>query len=285
MNIVLVYNPHSGSALSRGQLAKLCDKHGITVTAYIKVDNSLAKNLKPYSNKDQVIAVIGGDGTISSVANLLVATNAILAPIPGGTLNHFTKDLGIPQDIDEAFGNLIQSKPKTIDIATVNSMMFVNNSSIGMYAASLKERKNMERMLLGKRSAMIFGSIHALFHYRPLSITTKGESFRTPLLFVGNNDYHIDTPLEMGRKRLDKGILSAYAIVASSRLSILRIIWRTMSGGLKQDTDFKIWKTDHITITANKTQLRVSRDGELETIAPPLEYRILPGALRIIGSS
>lgn len=286
MNIVLVYNPRSGSALSRKQLSKLCEKHGITITAYVKINDSFPASLKPYAKKDQIIAVVGGDGSISSTASFLTGSKAILAPIPGGTLNHFTKDLGIPQDADEAFGNLARSrKSKKIDIATINDVAFINNSSIGMYAASLKTRETMERMLLGKRSAMILGSFHAFLHYRPLSVTIKGETFRTPLLFVGNNDYHIDTPLAMGRKRLDAGILSAYAIVASSRLGILRVIWHALSGGLKQDADFRIWKTDHITITTGRTQVRVSRDGELTTVTSPLEYRVAPGALRVIGSS
>ena len=44
------------------------------------------------------VLVAGGDGTIATAASVLVGTPAELAIIPGGTLNHFAKDVGIPLD-------------------------------------------------------------------------------------------------------------------------------------------------------------------------------------------
>src|SRR6185295_15094758 len=46
-----------------------------------------------------IVVAAGGDGTLSSVARQLVATDMTLGVVPAGTLNHFAKDLGIPLDI------------------------------------------------------------------------------------------------------------------------------------------------------------------------------------------
>ena len=42
------------------------------------------------------VLVAGGDGTIARAASALAGTALELAVLPGGTLNHFARDQGIP---------------------------------------------------------------------------------------------------------------------------------------------------------------------------------------------
>ena len=48
-----------------------------------------------------IVAVAGGDGTLSTAAALLAGSNTVLAPIPTGTLNHFARRVGL-DDIEAA---------------------------------------------------------------------------------------------------------------------------------------------------------------------------------------
>lgn len=282
MNIVVVYNSRSGSAHSRDELEKSCAQAGITVDAFIAVEDGFEEQLKQYITKDQVIAVVGGDGTISSAARLLVGSQTVLAPLPGGTLNHFTKDLGISQDIDEALRHLLVSKPQAVDTAAVNNVTFINNSSIGLYPSSLQVREELQSKKITKWLAMIVASARALARYRTYTVTIDEKSFKTPFLFVGNNDYHV-TDSTPGRTHFSEGLLSVYTIAAASRWTLVKILARALMGQLSTAQEFKHWNTAELTIHTKRANVSISRDGELERLATPLEYSTSPKSLIVLG--
>ena len=102
MKVVLVYNPGSGSHSSLKDLQKQFADASIKILETIKVGPNLEASLHKHIKQGEIIAVVGGDGSISAVANMIADTEAVLMPLPGGTLNHFTKDLEIPQSIPDA---------------------------------------------------------------------------------------------------------------------------------------------------------------------------------------
>lgn len=71
MKIVLVFNPKSGSALSKSELNKKCKNAGIKVEKFVAIEDGFEKKLQKYLDKKTYIAVIGGDGTISAVAGIV----------------------------------------------------------------------------------------------------------------------------------------------------------------------------------------------------------------------
>ena len=55
--------------------------------------------------------------------------------IPAGTRNHLALDLGLDRDdVVGALDAFSAGIPRTIDLATVNGRVFVNNASLGLYA-------------------------------------------------------------------------------------------------------------------------------------------------------
>ncbi len=284
MKIVLVYNPQSGSAPSLRQLRTICKKQGIAIETALPISDHLEKDLAPHLKKDKIIAAVGGDGTLSSVAGLLAGSDAVFAPLPGGTLNHFTKDLGISQELSIALRNLTQSTPKRIDVASVNGIVFVNNSSIGVYPSSLSARTELESKQVTKWIAAIIASLRAFVRYKSYTVTIEGETFKTPFLFVGNNDYHLDSIDKPGRTKLTQAILSAYTITSASRLRLLKIFAYAVAGKLQMANDVRIWKTKTLTVHTKKQRIRVSRDGELEYLQTPLHYKSLARQVRVLGS-
>ncbi|MCH4208697.1 diacylglycerol/lipid kinase family protein [Bifidobacterium sp.] len=283
MNIILVDNPESGSAIPRQKLREKCEAAKITVEEFIAIGDGFEGRLKPFIQAGKPIAVIGGDGTVGTVAGLIADTKSILIPLPGGTLNHFTKDLGIPQDIDQALARLATLSPRSIDIAKVNDTIFINNSSIGLYPSSLRGRDRLGSAL-GKWPAAIVASWRAFASFKTYHLVTiDGETFETSFIFVGNNRYDLDAGGGVNRTRLDEGVLTVYAAKTPSRLALLKIALFALIGRDKQLAEFEEFFPAAVTIKTDHAELSVSHDGEVSKLAPPLRYAIQPKALTILG--
>ena len=224
--------------------------------------------------------MVGGDGTISAVAACLSGTKAVCAPLPGGTLNHFTKDLGIPQDLDAALQALMKSKIHTVDVATVNDNVFINNSSLGLYPSSLYTRQRFEDRL-GKWPAAIVASIRSLIRFRLYVVTINDETFRTPFIFVGNNTYAIDSVGAAERTRLDQGILSVMIAKTTTRWGLMKIMAGVLIGKAHTLDEFQTHATTSLTIQARRRAINISRDGEVNRLQTPIRYVSKHNALRV----
>lgn len=283
MKVVVVHNADSGSALPIDEIRTECDAAGIEVTDAVAISRDLASDLRPHVAEGRNIMAIGGDGTVSAVAGLVAHTDATLVPIPGGTLNNFTKDLGVPQDIDEALVRAASTSPRQVDIASVNDVYFVNNSSIGLYSTTLRERETLES-LHGKWSAAAIATAKAFWRFKSYRVEAEGMEFTTPIIFVGNNRYPVDG-FDDGfrRERIDEGTLSVFVVASKRRWSMFKLgLHMVFVRSLKHARDFEDHYGSEFTIVTRRTLVSVSHDGELTSIKSPLRYRIHPGALRVI---
>jgi diacylglycerol kinase family enzyme len=282
MKIIIVYNPKSGSSLKRDALQAKCDENDITIEKFIPIDADLNRNLASFIDGKIVIAAVGGDGTVSAVANVLAGSKALFAPLPGGTLNHFTKDLGVPQDIDDAFAKLSKLKPRLIDVAEVNGKVFINNSSVGLYPSSLRTRKRFEKRV-GKWPAAVLASIHTLVRFKTYTVTIDNKTFKTPFVFIGNNRYIMSAPGVAERKNINEGVLSIFIAKTVSRAVLLKIVLFTLIGNIRQLEEFEVRTTATLTVETSKKHQTISCDGETEYVVSPLEFKIRKRALNVLA--
>jgi diacylglycerol kinase family enzyme len=280
MDIILVYNARSGSARTKDELYKMCLKHDIHITKFIRLDASLKKRLKPYINKKATIAAIGGDGTLSAVGACLAGSEAVFLPLPGGTLNHFIKDLGIPVDLEEALAKVKHSRVFLTDVAMVNNHLFINNSSIGLYPSSLSVRNEL-KPFLGKWLATVVAVLKAFLYFRTYVVTIENETFHAPFVFIGNNTYVIDKLGVAERRRLDEGMLSIFIARTTSRWRLLKIVFLTFVGKVGQLNEFEVRQVKSLTVRTKTKRLRVAYDGELVMLRSPLYYEVCPRHLKI----
>lgn len=235
----------------------------------------------------QTIVAAGGDGTISAVASEVIKTDKTLGVLPLGTLNHFSKDLNIPAEPEEAVRVIAENHTEEIDAGEVNGQIFINNSSIGLYPQIVRRREQQQHRLgRGKWSAAFWAAIAVLRRYPfllvKLTIDGKELTRKTPFVFVGNNEYEMDSFNIGGRKCLDAGNLSVYVLHRTGRMGLVRLALRSLFGVLRHAKDFETFCTDEITIETRHKRLLVAFDGEVKSMETPLCYRARPNALRVI---
>ena len=239
-------------------------------------------------SKVQIVVAGGGDGTVNAVASELVGTEKTLGVLPLGTLNHFAKDLNIPLDLEGAARNLVEGEAVRVDVGEVNERVFINNSSLGLYPSIVRHReKQQERLGRGKWFAAAWATFEVFRRYPLFSVrlSADGKEFRrrTPFVFIGNNEYQMDTFNLGARSCLDAGHLSLHLTRDIGRLGLVRLAFSALFGRLRESKDFDALCTKEVWIETRRSRLRVATDGEVTIMRSPLHYRVRPGALRVIA--
>ncbi|MBA3541196.1 MAG: NAD(+)/NADH kinase [Deltaproteobacteria bacterium] len=238
------------------------------------------------SGVDAVVAA-GGDGTVSAVAGALVGGEIPLAVLPLGTLNHFARDIGMPDDLGLAAQAIAARQLKRVDVGEVNSRVFINNSSVGLYPETVMSRDaDQKRNGHGKWTAMLLaiGRVLRRFPLLAVRIALPDRSVvaATPMVFIGNNPYTINV-LSLGkRERLDSGHLSLYMMRCKGRLQMFWLMVRAILQRLEAVRDFEAETATDVIVTLRRRVLNVAVDGEVESMTSPLRYRIRAGALPVL---
>jgi YegS/Rv2252/BmrU family lipid kinase len=272
----------------RELITRTFDEHGVEVDMSIARSGEelteLARNAAqgPY----KAIVAGGGDGTVSSVAAAVIDTDKALGVLPLGTLNHFARDLKIPFDPEAAARTIVAGHTTEVDVAEVNNRIFLNNSSLGLYPIIVREREKRQRLGFRKWPAFVWAIIQAFRRYPFLDVRLRLKDklidWTTPFVFVGNNEYAMDS-FNIGlRDRLDRGVLSIYITHRTSRLRLISLALRAIFGRLRDDKDFLALSSNEVKIETRHKRLRVAFDGEIDVMQPPLHYRIRTRALRVV---
>ena len=87
---------------------------------------------------DRVVAV-GGDGTVSLVAQQLLGTNISMGILPAGSANGMARELNIPTNVEGAIKVMLEGEIKDTDVIRINdSEICIHLSDIGINAQIIK---------------------------------------------------------------------------------------------------------------------------------------------------
>jgi len=231
-----------------------------------------------------VIAVGGGDGTLSAAANLLAETPAVLGILPLGSLNHFARDLRLPLELDEAVAVIVRGRTARVDLGEVNGRYFINNTSIGVYPMAVRLRDRWRRYL-GKWPAMLLANLTLLVFLPLLRIRVSLDGGRhggaVVVVFVGNNRYQLHWPALGRRLRLDGGMLDLMILREANPWRVMHALWLVSRGRVKEVPGLETGLRRELVVNSRRRHLRIGIDGETIQVDCPLHYRTRPAALQV----
>ncbi len=140
--LLFVINPVSGNSSInwKQEIETYFKDKEVTLDFFILPKNIIKKELKIYllnSKADKIIAV-GGDGTITLVANILLDSKIPLGILPAGSANGMAKEFGISLNPQEAIAVVENGQISPCDSITINDHICIHLSDIGLNAQLIK---------------------------------------------------------------------------------------------------------------------------------------------------
>jgi diacylglycerol kinase family enzyme len=241
------------------------------------------------SGADAVV-LAGGDGTIACAAQILAGSDMPLGILPFGTMNLLASDLLIPTDLAGAIKVLSEYVIRRVDAGDVNGHVFLCGSMVGMPTVLGQVRESERgRPILGAWWRFAMAALRVFSRHRKMRLVfhAQGRNWRvhTPAVLLTINPLSDGTGRQMGRAILDGGVLAAYVFARLRLMDALRIGFPVLLGRWRGDEAIEEFRLDELSITSNRSSMRVMNDGETMLLRTPLHYTVRRQALCVLAPS
>ena len=245
---------------------------------------------KILSEKVKNIIVIGGDGTISQVANALRHLDVNFGVIPSGSGNGLALAAGISRDPVKALDTILNGKPSPVDAFYINGHFSCMLSGIGFDAKVAHDfSKTKKRGLL----AYVKVSMKNFFSAKeyPFQLKINGKEIDTEAYFISiaNSNQFGNNFTIAPRASLSDGLLDIIVVQKMNKLQVLLSIFYQIKYGDVQEEIFKrhgilYYQVKDLEIL-NPGMAPLHIDGDPYETASGFSISIIPSAFRLIHPS
>ncbi len=207
--IPLFFNPTAKSA--RAANFRRWSKNHDDILHHIEPSsaNEMVEMLKEEAKKNTpVVAIAGGDGTLCHAAAALQGTETRLGIFPAGTVNVFSKEIGLNGSYNQALKAITQKQNKPIDLFCFNGIPFIQMAGIGPDARAVE----LTTWEMKKRFSVLSYGISALKMIREtqpqLTLTTdEGKTYQGNAILCGNGRKYAGPFTLFRHAQIDDGLL------------------------------------------------------------------------------
>jgi diacylglycerol kinase family enzyme len=281
--LVLVVNPGAGPELGHAALDEIRDRLPRARIVDIGEGQELGTVLAEAAESCTVLGIVGGDGSALRAAEVAVTGGKPLLVVPGGTLNHLARDLGIDSPID-ALEALERGQAVEIDVAGIDGRPFLNSASFGATTRMIDAREGLEGKI-GRWPAQAAAVLAALRRASPEPVLIDGNETKLWMAFIGNCGYKPEGFAPSWRPRLDDGLLDIRLIDATTRWSRLRLALAVLTGRLPRCRAYRRWEAPTLEVRSRNDMIRLARDGNTFDGSPSFRVEKLPSRLTVYASS
>lgn len=237
------------------------------------------------AEKNDIVAVLGGDGTLQEAVNGLVGSETCLAVLPGGTGNDFAKTLKISKDIGKMIETLIKPVKKKIDVLKCNDQYLINMAGIGL-DAQVAANVNGKRCLKGEL-AYLSAILQTLASYRAADVEIIVDGVkkreRITLIAVGNGQFVGGGIHMLPEAKIDDGLLDICVIRETTKLEALLTLPKVYAGRHISHPKCRFLKAHEVIINVIQESPKVFSqiDGQV-FCEQSLYISVIPQAINIL---
>jgi undecaprenyl-diphosphatase len=277
--VVLVVNPASGGGTGARVIEQVRESLPRGEIVEVSEDDNVEDVLRTAARRAEVLAVGGGDGTVSCAARVAVEAGVPLAVFPAGTFNHFAKDIGC-DSVNITVDAIRRGSVACVDLVCMNEgHMVINTASIGAYPTFVQTREKLEHTI-GKPLAGLYAMLHTLERDKPVRIAYDNKELETSLFFLGNSAYLPSGFAPSRRTRMDDGLLDVRILETGRRFSRARIVAAVVLGRLERSPLYHELRVPEFTFKVVDGPTVLAHDGEVGTEVTEatfsVRYRALP---------
>lgn len=292
--LAVVVNPASGPAGSdpAAEVHALFPRAIIQEVGQDDLADDLARALSSTPGV-RALGVWGGDGTVGPVAGVAAEAGMPLAVLPGGTFNHFARDVGA-LDAEGLAAAVAAGRALRCDLGRVSiargtrdaprtDAVMLNTASVGVYPNLVRRRDHLMRRVPGlpKRAAATLAALRTFGVATPTHLTLDGVRRRVWTLYVGRGRYWPRDLAPLERPVVDDGALDLRAVSARPRFARLRLLTALATGTVERSPVAHLWQSDAVTLEAWDEPLVLAVDGEVVNGVAHASIRVEPGALTV----
>jgi len=271
--VVLVINPASGSGTGARVIDEVQRELPNAEIVELDGDDDIEAVLREAAERAEVLAVGGGDGTVSRAAGIALDAGVPFAVFPGGTFNHFAKDLGC-DTVAKTVAAIREGSVGCVDVLRLNETgTVINTASIGAYPAFVRTREKLEHKI-GKPLAGAYALFHTLRREAPVRIAYDNKELQTSLFFLGNSVYLPSGFAPSRRSRMDDGLIDVRILETGRPLSTFRIVTSLALGRLVRSPLYHEMRVPefHFKVIDGPTPL--AHDGEVELSLDEASFKV-----------
>jgi len=283
---VLFMNLKSGGGKAeRFHLVDECRRRGIEpVVLEGGMDWLQTVRDKAASGDVDVLGMAGGDGSQAMVGTVAAEFGLPMVVVPAGTRNHLALDLGLDRDdvvgALDAYGEAVE---RTMDLADVNGRVFVNNVSLGLYAAIVRSPAYRDAKADTTLATLpqVLGPDTEPFDLRFPG--PDGQEHRgAHVIQISNNPYGTTAGGMGSRPRLDTGTLGVLSLVLgkSKTGGATAFLAALATGHPERFEGLESWATPTFEVTSD-APIELGLDGETQVMDSPLRFSIRPDPVRV----
>lgn len=229
-----------------------------------------------------IVAAVGGDGTVNEVARSLVNSKTALAVVPCGSGNGLARHLRIPMDTVEAVKLVNECFVQSIDYGTINGEEFFCTCGVGFDAFI-----SMKFAEAGKRGVATYveKTLQDGLTYKPERYTVEIDGNTTIhdafLIACANASQYGNNAYIAPNASTRDGLLDVTILTPFTTLEAPQIIVQMFNRKLESNSHVKSFRAKHVRII-RETEGAAHIDGDPKMMGCVIDVDIHPAALLAI---